>query len=151
MFIQKFFDYIYVDAMTDVKERLVVDDLLPSIDELVFIYHVETEMKMLGEGLHTVDHTVFVEQRTAALAAETGGAELDAYDLTVFISYASGVHAIYRETGCSGPAKFIPYYVIVSFIITEIGELGEGEPQPYQSISGADRFAVFSEYGMTFV
>ena len=82
MAVQELLDDVHVDTVAYVEEGLIVDNLLPAVDGHVLIYHVEAQVKMFRQALHSVDHALLVEEGAAALASQARGAELDADDLT---------------------------------------------------------------------
>ena len=67
--IQEFFDHIHMDAVADVEERLIVDYLRSAIYHHVLVDHVKAQMEMFGQALHSVDLSIGVEERAAALAS----------------------------------------------------------------------------------
>ena len=58
-----------MDTVAYVEERLVVYDLLPSVDRHVIIDHIEAQVEVLGKAVHAIDDAVLIEEGTAALAS----------------------------------------------------------------------------------
>ena len=67
--VEKFLDDVHVYAMPHVKERLVVYNLLSAVYHHVFVDHIEAQMQVFGQTLHSVYDAVGIEEGTAALSS----------------------------------------------------------------------------------
>lgn len=144
MLIQKVFDDMDVQALSNVEERLVVDDLSFAVDHHRRFFHVKTKMQMMCGKLHSEDPPVTIKKRSAALPSQSGRAHFDAKDLSVFVPDMAGNDPVYGETGNLGRGGS-PFDIVGGAVVCEVREFRERKSQPAKAFSLPDLVFVFQK------